>query len=135
MKFISGLAQIISIFTLQGRIIGIDGFARSFRVRNPRKGNEFFKSKDRFYYETMDFFSPELYGSTARSHVYEKRISEFNYLSQDIDIEIIHEELYLDNIGWRVKNKYYYSEELGVLRAEQKVHPLFPEIKIEFYLK
>ena len=124
-----------SIFTLQGRIIGIDGFARSFRVRNPRKGNEFFKSKDRFYYETMDFFSPELYGSTARSHVYEKRISEFSYLSQDIDIEIIHEELYLENIGWRVKNKYYYSEELGVLRSEQKVHPLFPEIKIEFYLK
>ena len=69
----------------------------------------------------VDFFNPKLYDVTVKSdfEIIKSQIKETSSYSQ---------------INWNVTN-HYVLKDGKVSESIQRIHPHFPEIKIQFFLK
>jgi hypothetical protein len=107
----------IKIFTKRGKIVKTIGLEFDIDFQNISLKKEIFSSQT----FKVNFFNPKLYNVTVKS--------DFEIIKSQIKESSSYSE-----INWNVTN-HYVLKDGKVSESIQRIHPHFPEIKIQFFLK
>ena len=125
----------IRLYTEYGRIVRVIGLEKDFSIRNPVNKSLFAMNKNDTYYETIDLFSPDLFGSSLKREIISVTKSKSQFLGNTVSTILIKEKIALENIGWKEVNVYEFFNDGRPFRTLQSIHPNLPKIKLEFYIK
>ena len=125
-------ADNVKIYTLNGRVVKTVGLKSNIEILRP-SDNIFLKSH---VYETLNLFNPDLFSTNIRRSMNAPKTSSIKKLGQKIQVNRIQENFDLALIGWSGVNLYYQNATTGQIEySEQRIHPMLPIVKIEYYFK
>ena len=123
-------ADNISIFTNNGHIFKTIGLERDIEYQSFDVNKSLTESNTNF-----TFKNPPLYGLSANNSFKEKKLISIKRLEENIELRRITHNLKIDEISFKASNDYYLNEQGVVLLTRQKIHPMYPNITIEFFYK
>lgn len=107
----------------EGRIVKSEGLDRNFEFIEA-------SNNDRI----LNLFNPDAFYQPFNSHFSEDKLTNIEYLNNEIEVTLREEKFSSEIIGWSDENEYYYFEGRPI-RTNQNIHPYLPKLKITFYYK
>ena len=121
----------ISIYTKQGKIIETSGLENDIRIVDSA---DYFVCSNHNDVYLVDFYYPKLKDLKIKTQSSFINEVEYVYMDTSKQVKICNENIKSNLIRYSRDNKFYYDGKT-VLKAEQYIHPHFPKITIEFFVK
>ena len=121
----------ISIYTKQGKIIETSGLENDIRIVDSA---DYFVCSNHNDVYLVDFYYPKLKDLKIKTQSSFINDVEYVYMNTSKQVKICNENIKSNLIRYSRDNKFYYDGKT-VLKAEQYIHPHFPKITIEFFVK
>ena len=130
-------ADSIYLVIKDGRIIRTEGLENDLKaIIYPRISfkeildGEFKNFKAYYSYE-----NPELNNLELQLNYSLIRKEEVNVLGRTMDLVLVHEDIFNEQLGWKFTNKYWLDDDYFIWKSVQYLSPLVPEFNIEITKK
>ena len=86
---------------------------------------------DKTYIYYQSFSNPELFNLKLKANfkIRERQLTKL--LNREIFLTLIEEEIFSEEIGWKVTNLYWIDDNSFVWKSIQTISPKIPEINME----
>lgn len=121
----------ISIYTLEGRIVRTDGLIHDISLVNLDTLNSLSPRKD---YLVFNYHYPELYSVHHKFKLKSSKNISFLYLEDSIEVSRLEFEVAIPLLK-RKHSNIYFLRDGKVISSTQKIHPMMPEFKLDFFYK